>query len=512
MVPHVAEAGKSFKGAGLYYLHDKKTTTTERVAFTHTENLPTSDAEKALKCMAWTALHQAELKAQAGIKNTGRKLAAPVYAYSLSWHPDETPDQAAMIAAGRASLKALGLENHQAVFVAHRDEPHPHLHIIVNRVHPHSGLAANLRKDQLKLSQWAERYEREHGKIYCEARVENNQKRNQGQFVKHREAAIQAAWTQSDTGKAFAAALAAQGYCLCRGEKRDFVVVDPHGKALNPARQIEGVKVKDLRARLADLDREALPTVEEARARQRRQGEAGGRQAPELGPAFEQARQEPPAPVWDRERYQRDWEEGVIDAALQHAEAKAEQDQQHARLEAWASQQRAAMQNRQHGELIDLDREQDAAFAPQEREIATQYLPAISQAERELQAIEARRRQTGLKRLLYRLRGQAQDSERAEELRQELANIRQRRTEALQAIEGRKREAREALQAKHARERRGEERTIAEALRTGRLPGPVNDNVQTRAPAQRQQHGQVQDHRQDHGHSQGRGRSRGRSP
>jgi hypothetical protein len=51
MVPKVAGKGKSFKGAGLYYLHDKKASTANRVAFTLTENLPTANPELALRFM-----------------------------------------------------------------------------------------------------------------------------------------------------------------------------------------------------------------------------------------------------------------------------------------------------------------------------------------------------------------------------------------------------------------------------------------------------------------------------
>ncbi|MBB4375253.1 hypothetical protein GGD63_008102 [Bradyrhizobium sp. cir1] len=45
MVPKVAGKGRSFMGAGMYYLHDKKAETSERVAFTYTVNLPTRDPE-----------------------------------------------------------------------------------------------------------------------------------------------------------------------------------------------------------------------------------------------------------------------------------------------------------------------------------------------------------------------------------------------------------------------------------------------------------------------------------
>ena len=95
MVPKVAAKGTSFKGAGLYYLHDKKARTSERVAFTHTENLPTDDPDRAIKIMAFTAMHQNEIKAANGGARTGRKLAYPVYTYSLSWAPDEAPDAGA---------------------------------------------------------------------------------------------------------------------------------------------------------------------------------------------------------------------------------------------------------------------------------------------------------------------------------------------------------------------------------------------------------------------------------
>ncbi len=186
MVPKVAGKGRSFKGAGLYYLHDKQALTSERVLFTHTVNLPTEDAEKAMGWMAHTAMRQAEIKAAAGGVAKGRKLTSPVYAYSLSWSPEEEPTKEQMLAAGMETLKRLGLEGHEAVFIAHKDEPHPHLHVIVNRVNPETGIAAPLSNDHLKLSEWAEEYECAHGKILCQQRVENNQRRKEQQFVKDR--------------------------------------------------------------------------------------------------------------------------------------------------------------------------------------------------------------------------------------------------------------------------------------------------------------------------------------
>ena len=83
-------------------------------------------------------------------------------------------------------------------------------------------------------------------------------------------------WRSTDSGRAFAAALSEFGYVLARGDRRDFVVIDPKGGAHSLARRIEGARVKDVRARMADIDAGQLPSVAEAKAIQReRQAERG---------------------------------------------------------------------------------------------------------------------------------------------------------------------------------------------------------------------------------------------
>ncbi|WP_409562671.1 relaxase/mobilization nuclease domain-containing protein [Hyphomicrobium sp. MC8b] len=183
MVPKVAGKGSSFKGAALYYLHDKGALSKDRIAFAITENLPTNDPEFAVALMIRTAENQQKIKQRAGTSARGRKLQHPVYTYSLSWAPDEQPTREQMLTAARDSLAALGLQGHETLLIAHNDEPHPHIHIIVNRVHPETGIAAKLDNDHLKLSTWAEAYEKAQGQIRCEQRVENN-KRRRNEYVK----------------------------------------------------------------------------------------------------------------------------------------------------------------------------------------------------------------------------------------------------------------------------------------------------------------------------------------
>jgi hypothetical protein len=90
-----------------------------------------------------------------------------------------------MMEAARSSLEAQGLEQHQAIILCHDDEPQAHVHIVANRVHPATGKAATLSNSKLKLSQWAEGYERKRGRVYCPQRVSNNARRSHGEFVRH---------------------------------------------------------------------------------------------------------------------------------------------------------------------------------------------------------------------------------------------------------------------------------------------------------------------------------------
>ncbi len=292
MIPREAKRGRSFKGAGLYYLHDKEAQTSERVAFTHTENLPTDNPDTALRVMAATAMDAPALKRAAGVKRAGGRSEKPVYCFSLSWHPEEQPKKWDMVAAGRAALAALGLQQHETLMVAHRDEAHPHLHLIVNVINPNDGRASTLKFSRRKLSEWAEAYERENGKIYCQQRIENNERRRRKEPVKYKDpeleqkAIITKLYHATDNGRAFQAALAEAGYKLAQGKR--LVLIDRAGKMHSLARQIEGVKARAIRAKLADFE---LPPVEEARGAHETDQE---RPKPEAPTQREAKAQEPP--------------------------------------------------------------------------------------------------------------------------------------------------------------------------------------------------------------------------
>ena len=266
MVPVIASSGACFQGAWEYYFHDKQASTSVRVAWTHTRNLLTDCAEKAWKVMAYTAKSQTRLKEAAGIARSGRKLEKPVFAFSLSWHPEQKPDKETMLEAANQSLEALGLSDHETMIAAHQDEPQPHIHIIVNRCHPTTGQAASTSHSKRKLSDFAREWERKEGKVYCMKREENYQKRQKGQFTKNVDPVITNAWANSTDARGFIAGLKEHGYELAQGRKR-LVVVDAYGKTVNPIRHLIGVRAAEFHQCMREIDHGGLLSPDAVLAR-----------------------------------------------------------------------------------------------------------------------------------------------------------------------------------------------------------------------------------------------------
>lgn len=178
MVPNLSKAGTSFKGAFAYYTHDKgRTDTGERLEWVSTRNLVTDDVARAERIMIATALDADRLKQEAGVRNTGRKSAAHVQTLSLSWSPEERVSREEMERAADEAISRLGLEDHQAVVLAHNDTAHQHVHVIINRVNPADGRMATLSNSHRELDRWAHEYEQRRGRIVTPKRDEKFQRR-----------------------------------------------------------------------------------------------------------------------------------------------------------------------------------------------------------------------------------------------------------------------------------------------------------------------------------------------
>jgi hypothetical protein len=117
--------GRGFKGLALYleHGHPGAEVRPDRVAWIETRNLPTNNLHAAARIMAATARDSDSVQ-------------PPLYHFTISFDPHDPVDEAIMRQVAHRTLREVGLEEHQAVIVAHRDRAHWHLHIMVNRVHP----------------------------------------------------------------------------------------------------------------------------------------------------------------------------------------------------------------------------------------------------------------------------------------------------------------------------------------------------------------------------------------
>lgn len=477
MVPRVSRPGHSFTGAWRYYAHDKRTEeqreagqavrSRERVVFIHTENLSgIADDRAAVGLMIDTA-------------RQSRRCEKPVYAFSLAWHPDEeAPDKARMIEAGREALKALGMQDHQALMIAHTDTAHPHVHVIVNRVHPDTGKAINLYKDQEKLQAWALDYERTHGKVYCQARVFNALARQVAKEQDGRPAprryvdnTLAECWTRSESGKSFKVALEAKGWGLAKGDRKENVlmVVTPSGRAFAVLRELnkglpkdQSIKATDFDRQTQDLKREDLRSVKEVQQEMQRRARSR---------SGEKSRQQPRPRRAENERkttpQQDEGKKWALDMRIREERRNLDERQAQAR-----------------------QRRQDAADARLEK--ARQEAMKAQQVQQQQQAL--REAQERLKKggLVYRVSRQARYDRQAQ------AELPERLKESLDRVNGWvERERRsvtqeaEALAHRQETERAELEKKIEQAQKIGywREDGPERTAQQRAEPGERQEHG-----------------------
>lgn len=123
MIGKAMPYGKGFLGLARYSEKGHAGEERERVFFIETRNLPTEDAETAARLMAAHA--RESIRTQ-----------RPVYHLVISCDPGDPADRTSLSRVADTVLRELGLSEHQVLIVAHKDTAHPHMHLIVNRVHP----------------------------------------------------------------------------------------------------------------------------------------------------------------------------------------------------------------------------------------------------------------------------------------------------------------------------------------------------------------------------------------
>lgn len=142
--------GTGFAGLQSYLLRGHSGRDPDRVLWSATRNLATDEPERAAQVMRGTAQHSDRTQ-------------KPVWHLTLSAEPGAELDREKWERMADRLLGQLGLEDHQVLMVAHGDTRHPHIHLMVNRVHPDSARAWSTSNDYRRIEKVLRQLERDFG-------------------------------------------------------------------------------------------------------------------------------------------------------------------------------------------------------------------------------------------------------------------------------------------------------------------------------------------------------------
>jgi hypothetical protein len=259
--------GKPAGSVGFWSQHLLRTDTNERVEVKEIRGTTADTLPDALREMQAVA---------SGSRCHGNFM----YQANINPYADErlTPEQW-LIAVDRLE-KNLGLEDHPRVVVEHEKEGRQHYHVVWNRVDSDTLKVRDITGNYYAHDRTARELEAEFG-LQRAPRVlgerdgpretralefwEYERAKESGLDPRAIKAELTELWHAADNGAAFVAAVEDRGYVFAKGDRRDFCVVDAAGDAHSLARRLDGVKVKDIRERMSGVDRDALPTVADAK-------------------------------------------------------------------------------------------------------------------------------------------------------------------------------------------------------------------------------------------------------
>ena len=206
------------------------------------------------------------------------------YFYQFSMNPepgeqltDEQYDRAEDIA-----LKHLGLENQPRIVVEHTKKGRTHRHVAVFRI-DEDGKAISDSLTYRKHEAAAREIEHEMGlkpmrSVLVKAREQPRPQRRGRDWEGYRGSItgldplkvrdeVTKLRKEADGPQSFNAAMRQHGYILCQGDTRDYCFVDPAGKVHSLGRRVADMKAAELRKFMTGVDRQSLPTIEEAKKR-----------------------------------------------------------------------------------------------------------------------------------------------------------------------------------------------------------------------------------------------------
>jgi Ti-type conjugative transfer relaxase TraA len=190
-----------------------------------------------------------------------------------------TPEQWEYVADRIEAKLGLSVQPRAIAFHIEEETGDRHMHVAWSRIDDETMTLREVPFFKLRLKEVSRELENELGitqvrneradKARAATDDEAEQGRRLGNNVEAIRSTIRDCWDRSDSGRSFRAALEYQDLHLTRGDQRDFIVIDSEGGIHALGKRLLGVSAADIRARCADLDRENLPNVEQARHEQK---------------------------------------------------------------------------------------------------------------------------------------------------------------------------------------------------------------------------------------------------
>lgn len=210
-------------------------------------------------------LHDAFREAEA--ISLGTKCEQYLFSVSVSPPPSENVSVEVFKDTFDRIEKQLGLEGQPRAIVFHEKENRLHAHGVWSRIDANTMTAKQLSFFKMKLFELSRDlhlelgYEMPKGMANKGERDPTNfslaewqQAKRQGIDPRWLKKSVQDCWASSDDNRSFQNSLQERGLFLAKGDKRGHVLLDHEGEFYSLARML-GVKSKDVRARLGDLEK-----------------------------------------------------------------------------------------------------------------------------------------------------------------------------------------------------------------------------------------------------------------
>jgi hypothetical protein len=210
----------------------------------------------------------------------GTRCKRVLYHASFSPAPGEALTAEQLERCGAVLAAEFEMEQHARAIVLHTKGGEQHAHVVVCRIDPETMKAAHDGHNFARNEAVARQLEREFGLqrvqgVFAERETDSPraertpelwemQQRHKTEIDPRQFRKEMRELLAEGDGASFVAALPECGVTLCRGDRRDFVLVDAGGGMHSLSRAV-GLKAAEVRELLEAVDREALPSVAEAR-------------------------------------------------------------------------------------------------------------------------------------------------------------------------------------------------------------------------------------------------------